>query len=125
MVQVISIIDTYAYIPLMRHVFSQRVFRPRMGQLSDEGVIQDGLDASRPVLADIEDLVSEDRASGNQPNLADFHLAAMIDYFIMAPEGACHFARYPKLTAWWSRLQHRASITATNPLAQRDVKSIP
>ncbi len=37
--QIIGVVDAYAYWPLVRQVFSHRVFRPRFGQLGDEAEI--------------------------------------------------------------------------------------
>src|SRR5581483_11367164 len=62
--QVIGIVDAYAYWPLVRQVFSHRVFRPRSGQPGDEAEIARGLQASAKVLAALEPLVRDDVTSG-------------------------------------------------------------
>src|SRR5215471_8765720 len=40
--QIIGIVDAYAYWPMVRQVFSHRVFRPRSGQPGDEAEIERG-----------------------------------------------------------------------------------
>jgi len=107
--QIIGIVDAYAYWPLVRQVFSQRVFRPRVGQPGDEAEIARGLQASIKVLAALESLV------GDGVTLADLHLGAMIAYFVRAPEGRAALQPYPRLSQWWARLSARPSFAATEP----------
>ena len=57
--QIIGIVDAYGYWPMVRQVFSHRVFRPRVGQPGDEAEIARGLPASAKVL-------SGARAAGSQ-----------------------------------------------------------
>jgi len=117
MAQTISIVDAYVYWPLVRQVFSHRVFAPRFGEPSDEDVIAAGLATSKGVLAALEDLASGDAGIiSAQVTLADFHLVAMIDYFVMADEGAAMLARYEKLSAWWDGIRARDSVIQTAPL---------
>src|SRR3981189_2639509 len=54
--QFLSIIDSYAYWPLVRQVFSHRVFRPRLGGPSDATEIEKGLAVAPDVLAALERL---------------------------------------------------------------------
>jgi glutathione S-transferase len=107
--QVIGVVDSYGYWPMVRQVFSHRVFRPRSGQPGDEAEIARGLQASAKVLAALEPLVGDD------VTLADLHLGAMTAYFVQAPEGATLLAQYPRLAAWWARLAARPSFAATDP----------
>ena len=57
--QVISIVDSYAYWPLVRQVFSHRVFRPRFGQPWDAAEVHKGLQAAHVVLAALERMVPD------------------------------------------------------------------
>jgi glutathione S-transferase len=111
--QVIGIVDAYAYWPLVRQVFSQRVFRPRSGQPGDEAEIARGLQASARVLSALEPLVHDDVTP--EITLADLHLGAMIAYFVQAPEGRQALQGYPRLSQWWARLSARPSFAATEP----------
>ena len=82
MVQIISIIDSYGYWPMVRQVFSLCVFHPHVGESVDQAEIQHGLEASSRVLAALEALVEKDGfLVGGHPSLADMHLAPMLDYF--------------------------------------------
>ena len=114
--QIISIVDSYGYWPLVRQVFSHRVFRPTAGQPSDEAEVERGLAGAAMVLAALEALVASDAfLTGPALSLADLHLGAMIAYFAAAPEGRALLMKYPRLARWWEHLQQRPSLAATDP----------
>jgi len=114
--QFLSIIDSYVYWPLVRQVFSHRVFRPRLGRPSDATEIQKGLEAAPQVLAALERLVADtEYLCGAELTLADIHLAPMIGYFAMAEEGEALLKRHRKLSHWWSTMSARSAYRATMP----------
>jgi glutathione S-transferase len=114
--QIIAVIDAYGYWPMVRQVFSHRVFRPAMGQPSDADEVARGLAASARVLYALEDLASPATClTGEQVSLADFHLAAMMAYFTAAPEGAALLAKHARLADWWQEFARRPSLAATDP----------
>ena len=57
--QIIGIVDSYGYWPMVRQVFSHRVFRPPLGQPADEAEVERGLAGAAKVLAALEALASE------------------------------------------------------------------
>ena len=115
--QIIGIVDAYAYWPLVRQVFSHRVFRPRAGQPGDEAEIARGLQAAAKVLSALEPLVHNDVTLDVTPDvtLADLHLGAMIACFVQATEGRQALQPYLQLSQWWARLSARPSFAATDP----------
>jgi len=114
--QTVAIADSYGYWPLVRQVFSHRVFRPRMGEAADEAEIAAGLAASHCVLRALEKLSAGGEVlDGTRITLADCHLAPMISYFSQAPEGADALSAYPSLARWWAAVSGRASMIATDP----------
>ena len=114
--QIISIVDSYAYWPLVRQVFSHRVFRPRFGQAWDAAEVQKGLQAAQVVLAALERIVPDTAYLCDAAlSLADLHLAPMIGYFVMADEGDALLRQQPKLGRWWSMMSRRAGYRATMP----------
>jgi glutathione S-transferase len=116
MAQIVSIIDAYGYWPMVRQVFSQRVFRPRIGCEVDEGQLRAGVEGASHVLAALEAIIEPNGALvGDRLSLADFHLAPMVAYFTAAPEGEAVFARHAKLSAWWEVLRRRTSLVETDP----------
>jgi len=114
--QIMSIVDNYAYWPLVRQVFSHGVFRPRMGLPSDKLEIRHGLDAAPKILGSLENLASDGQfLSGDGLSLADIHLAPMIAYFTQVSEGNAIFNQHERLNAWWSTMSKRAAYLVTIP----------
>lgn len=114
--QVTGIIDNYGYWPMVRQVFSQRVFCPLEGEPSNEDEIVAGLAASRQVLAVLNDIAEEGLVlNGRDFTLADCHLAPMIDYFIRADEGRDALLAYPTLHSWWERVSIMPALESTDP----------
>ena len=114
--QVVSIVDRYVYWPLVRQVFSHRVFRPRFALPSDAAELQRGLQAAPAVLAALERIASDaGYLCGADLSLADLHLAPMIGYFVLADEGDALLQQHPKLGDWWSTMSLRAAYRATMP----------
>jgi glutathione S-transferase len=113
--QIIAIADSYGYWPMVRQVFSQRVFNARH-RTPDEAVIAEGLARSHIVLAALESIAEGgDFLAGGRLTLADLHFGAMVAYFAAAGEGAAALARYPKLTGWWNAFKGRKCLTETDP----------
>jgi glutathione S-transferase len=113
--QIIAIADSYGYWPMVRQVFSQRVFNARR-RTPDEAVIAEGLARSRKVLAALESIAGgSDFLVGDRLTLADVHLGAMTAYFTAADEGAVALGDYPKLSAWWAAFKSRKSLVETEP----------
>jgi glutathione S-transferase len=114
--QIIGVVDSYGYWPLVRQVFSHRVFRPAIGQPADEAEVGRGLTGAAKVLAALEALAAPDAfLVGPDLSLADLHLGAMIAYFAAAPEGSALLHNHPRLAAWWLNLNRRPSLAATDP----------
>ena len=114
--QIIGVVDSYGYWPLVRQVFSHRVFRPAVGQPADEAEVERGLAGAAKVLAALETLAATDAfLVGPNLSLADLHLGAMIAYFAAAPEGAALLQNHPRLAQWWMHLSRRPSFAATDP----------
>ena len=113
--QVIGIIDSYAYWPMVRQVFSQRVFQPLTGEKPDEHEIQIGLETSTRVLAALESIARQQLVlDGKTITLADCHLAPMMDYFTRAGEGQEAVQKYPALLSWWQQLSNLPAFKNTD-----------
>lgn len=114
--QIIGIVDSYAYWPLVRQVYVHAVGLPRRGQAGDPKEIADGLAAAAKGLGALEGLLADAAfLVGPALSLADLHLLPMIAYFAEAPEGAALLARHPRLDNWFARLKTRPSFAATDP----------
>ncbi|HEX8258199.1 MAG TPA: glutathione S-transferase family protein [Allosphingosinicella sp.] len=114
--QVISVVDSYAYWPMVRQVASHAFFRPFFGDLSSREEIDAGLEASRKVLSFLDGVAAEGAVlSGRDFTLADCHLAPMMDYFVRAEEGRAALSTHPALQEWWDRLSVQDVLKATDP----------
>jgi glutathione S-transferase len=114
--QIIAVVDAYGYWPLVRQVFSHRVFRPASGQPADEPEVAKGLAASTKVLRALEELIVPGSfLTGDKVSLADFHLGAMLAYFTAAPEGSALLADHARLAGWWQGFARRPGMAATDP----------
>jgi glutathione S-transferase len=100
MEQVISIIDNYAYWPLVRQVFSQRVFSPTENELPDEADIAAGLISAQPALQQLESICQQGQVLNGAITLADCHLLPILAYFCAAPEGKSALKHFPNLSNW-------------------------
>ncbi|MEM6482600.1 MAG: glutathione S-transferase family protein [Pseudomonadota bacterium] len=116
MIQVMSLVDAYGYWPLVRQVFVQRVWNPLDNLPVDQQALEDGLEVSQKVIAALEAIAAEGLVLKPESfTRADAHLAPMIDYFRMAPEGADMLACHSALSAWWHAVQARPSVHKTSP----------
>lgn len=114
--QVIAITDNYGYWPMVRQVFSHRVFRPMMGEPCDENEIAAGLRASHKVLAALNNISGEGHVlNGRCITLADCHLAPMVDYFTRAAEGRDALTQFPALQHWWEWVSGQRMMSSTDP----------
>lgn len=114
--QITAVADSYGYWPMVRQVFSQRVFNPARGRAGDEVAVGEGLKKSCSVLAALEGLATGGQfLVGASLTLADLHLGAMVAYFAAAEEGRLVIARHPKLSEWWAAFSKRQTLLVTDP----------
>jgi glutathione S-transferase len=114
--QIIGVVDSYAYWPLVRQVYVHAVGLPRRGQAGDEKEIASGLVSAARVLTAIERLAADSAfLIGPTLSLADLHLLPMLTYFSEAAEGAALLARHPRLESWLAYMKTRPSFAATDP----------
>lgn len=114
--QIIAIVDTQAYRPMVRQVFSHLVYGPSIGRAVDAEEGSAGLERSAKVLAALEALMGQGPwLVGDTISLADLHMAPMMAYFCMAPEGAALLRDYPRLQDWWTAMQQVPALRRTDP----------
>jgi len=114
--QIISVIDSYAYWPLVRQVFSHGVFRQRTGREADPNEVQRGLKAAPRVIGALEELAGGGNfLCGDSMSLADVHLAPMIGYFKLYPDGEMLLDRQYRLARWWAAMSERSTFKETMP----------
>ncbi|QDC10845.1 glutathione S-transferase family protein [Oceanicola sp. D3] len=113
--QVIGIVDAYAYVPLVRQVFSHGVFRPAEGHQGSAEVVAEGLRVAPRVLGALEAIAAEGLVLGEGLTRADCHLAPMVDAFCRHEAGAAMLGDFPALSGWWARVKEEPVVVASDP----------
>ena len=116
--QIVSVLDAYAYRPMVWDVFVQRIVVPEEGGRSDEDVISDALPGIGIVLDEIDRwLGTEDYLTGHSMTLADLHAFPMLVYFGETPEGQTLLHKHQRIVEWFDRMKVRASAKISTPWA--------
>jgi glutathione S-transferase len=113
--QIVSIIDSYGYRPLIWDIFVERVRAPAQGRGSDEAKIAAAIPGAALCLRALDELAASKGPylTGSEVSLADLHAAPVFAYFSMAAEGAELLASRPRLRRWWQAMRERPSMAAT------------
>jgi glutathione S-transferase len=114
MTQIVSLLNAYAFRPLVMELYVQRVSVARRGGTPDEARIAAALPEGERCLAALAALQgAAEFLAGDRLTLADVHAAPMLAYARLAPEGAAMLARHANLAAWWQRMDQRPAMPAT------------
>lgn len=112
--QIISVLDAYAYRPMVWDVYVQRIVVPEDGGQSDEATISAGLSLSGVVLKQLDSWCGDnDFLVGNSITLADLHAYPMLLYFSQTDEGDNLLHTTPRIRQWLERMEVRPSVHAT------------
>ena len=114
--QVMGVVDSYAYAPMIGQIFIQRAVTPTMGGEADESAIEAAVPQARTAVEALESLLDDSAYfAGEQLSLADLHVLPVIDYFSQTPEGQAAMAAAPNLSRWLETMQTRPSVEKTRP----------
>jgi glutathione S-transferase len=115
--QILSVINSYAYRPLVWGVFVPRTFF-KPDRVVDEAAIAEAVKAGAHALRAIEDLMMnpDPFLVGRTISLADLLLEPVVHYLETTPEGKTMLPNAPKLAAWHAALQSRPSVKETVPV---------
>lgn len=114
MAQIIGLLDSYAYRPMVWGVFVQRVRIPMTGGTTDEALVARSLKESRVALGALSVLAGDSPfLAGTALSLADLHAYPMVRYFSLASEGQAAIDEHPALAKWLARMSRRASVRRT------------
>jgi glutathione S-transferase len=115
-VQVINVVDNYAYGSVITRTFIPRAVVPMLGGTPDEETIAEAQGDCERALAALTGLLgSADYFGGSDVSLADFHVVPVLHYASQIPEGQAQLAKVPALGAWAERMGRRESVRATVP----------
>ena len=119
--QIISIIENYGYRPMVWSIFIERYRATVARRIADEGKIAAAIPQVAYALDALEQMTDAKgpHLTGKHLTLADLHLAAMLAYGCLAPEGAELVKARPRLARWWGTMRKRPSMRDTrSPLEQ-------
>ena len=112
--QVIGIVDSYAYRPMVWGVFAARIVAPRTGTEVNATIVGEALAKSRTCCFALEQILGGNRYfTGAELTLADLHALPILLYFSLTPEGAAAIAAHPRLRAWLDNVAARPSVQRT------------
>jgi glutathione S-transferase len=115
--QIISIIENYGYGPMVWSIFVERCRAAVAGRKADEHKIAAAVPQVAYALDALEEMTPHQ--IGGTVTLADLHLAAMLAYGTLAPEGATLVDARPRLRRWWAAMKQRPSMRDTrSPLEE-------
>ena len=113
--QIISVLDSYTYKPMVWDVYVQRIVVPGSGGRADEALIAGALPTLRAVLQEIDNWRGDSEfLVGDALTLADLYAYPMFRYFIETTEGAAMLESFPRLQHWIMQMQSRPSASATS-----------
>ncbi|HJT13407.1 MAG TPA: glutathione S-transferase family protein [Dongiaceae bacterium] len=117
--QIISIIENYGYGPMVWSIFVERCRAAVSGRKADEDKIAAAVPQVAHALDALEEMTLGPQLIGEALTLADLHLAAMLAYGTLAPEGATLVEARPRLQRWWAAMKQRPSMRDTrSPLEE-------
>jgi glutathione S-transferase len=112
--QIIGMLDSYCYRPMVWDVYVQRIVVPAGGGEADEACIAAALSGIHSALKQLDQWRGEGGfLVGHALSLADLHLYPMLSYFIETPEGNAMLDTFPQLRQWMRQMQLRHSVRAT------------
>lgn len=116
MTQVICVLDSYTYGPMVGTLVIQRLVVPKMGGQPDEEAVSAALPKVRTALGALESLLGSNRyMAGDSLSLADLHLIPQYTYLSGTPESGDLLADSPNLRGWWDRVNGLESAVSTMP----------
>ncbi|MGH8239718.1 MAG: glutathione S-transferase family protein, partial [Steroidobacteraceae bacterium] len=112
--QVIGIVDSYAYRPMIWGVFFARLVAPAEGIQPDEQHAAESLAKARTCCRALQEILGSGRYFiDDELTLADLHALPILLYFSMAREGAETLSAHPRLRAWLDTMAVRPSVQRT------------
>lgn len=112
--QIIGVLDSYAYRPMVWGIFVERVRLPLSGGVPDEQKIAQSLAAARTCLSALTSITEcQPFLVGASLTLADLHAFPILAYLSFAPEGRRLLAEVPLLEGWLAMMRSRPSVRRT------------
>ena len=118
MTQVISVINSYAFSPMIGKIVIQRLAMPLLGNSCDDAAVEAAVPDAKKALAAIESIMGGDPyLAGNTLSYADLLFIPIYHDMSQTPEGKEMFDASPAIKRWWQNVRGRPSVEkiVTNP----------
>lgn len=111
---VISINDSYGYLPMVGGVTAYHLFPDYVGGKNEE-FHKKGIADSKLMLGEVMKIKGDSPwLAGNEISLADLYLAPVFSYVTKTPHKD-EFVALPGVAAWWDKISNRESFKTTEP----------
>jgi len=115
--QVVSMLNSYTYRPMIWDVFVERIVKPLENEASNEKMISQALPVIETGLQELSNSLQERQfLVSDNLTLADLHAAPMLSYFSQTPEGSRMMSKFPVLPEWMDRMHKRDSFKRTRSI---------
>ena len=112
--QVVAVIDSYAYRPMVWGVFAAQIVALREGTAVNETIVSEALAKSRTCCVALEESLGSKRYfAGDEVTLADLHALPILLYFSLTQDGAATLSNHQRLRAWLDHMAARPSVQRT------------
>ena len=112
--QIVSLLDAYAFRPMVMDIYVERVSAPKRGRTPDEARIAAAMPQAERCLSALALMIGDAPwLAGPALTLADLHAAPMFSYFTQAAEGVALLGNWPSMREWWRRMAMRGPVAAT------------
>ncbi len=109
--QIMAIIDSYLYSPVIMSIVLQRLIVPTQGGETAEDKVKDAVAPAQTALLAIESLTDgSPYLLGSEMSIADFYLMSIFIYLQQTPEFDVITAQTPKLRTWWDEVSKLPSV---------------
>lgn len=124
MAQMIGIMDSYLYRPLVWGLYVAHDEAAKAGKAADPATLGEAMVKARLALAALSELALSDPVQdgpwllGGRLSLADLHLVPMLAYGVLTAEGRALLAEQRRLQDWWRSMLALPSVAATRFAAE-------
>jgi glutathione S-transferase len=109
--QIMAIIDSYLFGPIIGTSVIQRLILPSLGRKTDEAKVKNAIAPAQTAIEAIESLAADSPyLLGSETSIADFYLIPISIYLSQTPEFEVITAQTPKLRRWRDEFSQLPSV---------------
>jgi glutathione S-transferase len=109
--QIMGIIDSYLYAPVVTTIVTQRLIVPSQGGSTDETKVKNAIAPAQKATEAIEAIIAGGLyLVGGRFSIADFYLIPIFFYLSQTREFTMIVAQSPKLISWWNNAKRLSFV---------------